>query len=326
MSGFHFLHPVWLLALPPLLGLATWRLRGRRHGGWSEVVDADLLPLIRLTPDGPAHSPWALLAAVWSLAALALAGPAWQRQESPAFRLPAAWVLALKLSPSMSATDLTPDRISRARYAITDLLAAARDARVALVVYAGEAHTIAPLTSDIATVRMLTQPLSPSLMPESGDQLAPALEEAGNLLARAPGARPQVIVLADSAGDMAAALDAAQALRVRGITVNVVGVGTAAGVPAPDGHGGLQRDATGQLAMTRLDSEALRYIARAGGGKYVPLARLADLTAALAARHTGPLDAAEGTGARLPSWRNEGVWLLPPMLLLAALLARRGWV
>ncbi|MFX9023860.1 VWA domain-containing protein, partial [Acinetobacter baumannii] len=81
----------------------------------------------------------------------------------------------------MAASDMTPDRVTRARYAVDDLLGAARDARVGLVVVSGEAYTVSPLTEDVATIRGLLPPLAPSIMPGSGDQLAPALETAAKL-------------------------------------------------------------------------------------------------------------------------------------------------
>src|SRR6185437_10844429 len=169
MSPFHFLHPYWLLALPPLVALAVWFARRRgRDGAWQRLLDGELLSLLRLSEAGAGRSPWLLIGLLWTLAVLALAGPTWQRQITPAYRAPAAWIVALELSPSMDAADLPPSRIARARYAIDDLLSMAHDARVGLVAFAGDAYTVAPLTSDVATVRNLAQPLAPSLMPESG--------------------------------------------------------------------------------------------------------------------------------------------------------------
>jgi len=328
VSAFHFLHPGWLLALPPLLFIALWLNRGRRRDNtWSKLVDSDLLPLLRLSEGGRGPSPWWLLAAAWTLAVVALAGPAWERQQSTGFRVPDAWVLVLDLSPSMAATDVTPDRATRARYAIADLLSAARDARVGLVVYAGEPHTVAPLTTDVVTVRELLQPLAPSLMPESGDQLGPALDEAERLLSAGGGARGKVVVLSDGCADPAQALLAAQRLRQRGTAVDVVGVGTPAGAPEPDGSGRFVRDAQGHTRLTRLQTDQLQRIAAAGGGRFVPLSELKDLIPALQAGGPREFDSdAAAPSTQVASWRNEGVWLLPPLLLLAALLARRGWI
>lgn len=328
MSRFHLLHPYWLLALPPLLALAVWLARRRgRDGAWPRLVDGDLLSLLRLSAGGAGRSPWPLIGLAWALAVLALAGPTWQRQITPAYRAPGAWIVALDLSPSMEATDVPPSRIARARFAIDDLLTAAHDARVGLIAFAGEAYTVAPLTSDVATIRNLAQPLAPSLMPEAGDRLTPALEAAARLLRASPGTNRQVIVLTDGFTDPARALVAAQQLRQQRIAVNVIGIGTAGGAPAPDGNGRFVRDQQGQVRLTKLDAGLLGQLAAAGGGRYVPLSALPALIAQL--HEAGSRELSSGIAAphvRLESWLNDGVWLLPPLLLLAALIARRGWI
>jgi Ca-activated chloride channel family protein len=328
MSRFHFIHPYWLLALPPLLAFAVWLARRRgRDGAWQRLVDGELLSLLRLSEGGARRSPWPLVGGAWALAVLALAGPTWQRQITPAYRAPAAWVVAFELAPSMNATDISPSRVARARFAVDDLLSAAHDARVGLVAFAGDAYTVAPLTGDVATIRNLAQPLAPSLMPEAGDRLAPALQEAARLASASFGKDRQVIVFTDGFSDAADALVTAQRLRRQGVAVNVVGVGTAGGAPAPDGNGGFVRDQQGQVVLTRLDTNLLQQVATAGGGHYVPLSGLPSLVAALhAAGSRGMSSSLAAPHVQLASWLNDGVWLLPPLLLLASLLARRGWI
>jgi Ca-activated chloride channel family protein len=327
MSRFHFLYPYWLLALPPLLALALWLARRRgRDGAWQRLLDGELLSLLRLSDSSPGGSPWPLIGLVWTLAVLALAGPTWQRQITPAYRAPAAWIVALEVSPSMDAADVPPSRMARARYAVDDLLSAAQDARVGLVAFAGEAYTVAPLTSDVATIRNLAQPLAPSLMPELGDRLAPGLEEALHLLQAAPGKDRQVIVLTDGFTDPAQALITAQQLHRQGIEVNVVGVGTAGGAPQPDGNGGFVRNASGQVVLTRLDDDLLQRVAIAGGGRFVPLSALPQLIADLQQAGSRTMSSGVAAHVKLSSWLNDGVWLLPALLLLAALVARRGWL
>ncbi|MGH8296256.1 MAG: VWA domain-containing protein [Steroidobacteraceae bacterium] len=328
MSHFHFLHPYWLLALPPLVALAVWLARRHGRGGaWSQLLDGELLPLLWLSEGGAGRSPWPLIGLLWTLAVLALAGPTWQRQITAAYRTPATWIVAVELSPSMDATDLPPSRIARARFGIDDLLSAAHDARVGLVAFAGDAYTVAPLTTDVATIRNLAQPLAPSLMPESGDRLAPALDDAASLLQASRGRDRQVIVLTDGFTDPASALIAARKLHAQGITVNIVGVGTSSGAPEPDGNGGFVRNSSGQVVLSRLDAGLLQQVARAGGGRFVPLSALPQLIADL--HRAGSREMSSGVAAphvRLASWLDDGVWLLPAILLLAALVARRGWV
>jgi Ca-activated chloride channel homolog len=328
MSPFHFLHPWWLLALPPLLAFALGSARRRRRdGAWPRLLDGELLKLLRLKEGGAGRSPWLLFGLLWTLAVLALAGPTWQRQVTPAYRAPAAWIAAVELSPSMDAADITPSRIARARLSIDDLLSAAHDARVGLIAFAGDAYTVAPLTSDVSTVRNLAGPLAPSLMPESGDRLAPALAEAARLLHASPSQDRQVIVFTDGFSDSARALLTAERLRREGIAVNVVGVGTESGAPEPDGNGGFVRNRQGQVVLSRLDADLLAKVAAAGGGRYVPLRGMPTLIAALQAAGSRAMSSSVAAPhVRLASWLNDGVWLLPPLLLLGALVARRGWI
>jgi Ca-activated chloride channel homolog len=328
MGRFHFLYPYWLLALPPLVAFAVWLARRRgRDGAWPRLLDGELLSLLRLSEGGAGRSPWLLIGLLWAVAVVALAGPTWQRQITPAYRAPAAWIVALDVSPSMDAADVPPSRIARARYAIADLLSAAHDARVGLVAFAGDAYAVAPLTTDVTTIRNLAQPLAPSLMPESGNRLSPGLEEAIRLLQASQGRDRQVIVLTDGFTDPAQALITAQQLHRQGIDVNIVGVGTGSGAPEPDGNGGFVRDASGQVVLTRLDGDLLQRVATAGGGRYVPLSALPQLISDL--QHAGSRAMGSGVAApkvKLASWLNDGVWLLPVLLLLAALIARRGWI
>lgn len=329
VRGFHFLHPLWLLALPPLLALAAWgsRRRSAHDGTWARLVDEPLLPLLRLSGAGRGRSPWLLVCLAWTLAVLALASPTWERAPSAGYRAPAAWVLLLDLSPSMAASDLLPDRATRARFAIADLLSAAQDARVALVAFAGESYTVTPLTTDVSTVRTLLQALSPSLMPEAGHQLAPALAEAWQLLRGGNAGRGEVIVLSDGFDDEQRALLAAASLAQQGVRIHVVGIGTATGAPERDASGEFLRDESGDILVTRMRTAELERLAAAGHGRFVTLSGLPSLIAALHAAPSHSIDASlSPDDTRLATWRNDGVWLLPALLVLTALVARKGWI
>ncbi len=328
LNALHFLHPAWLFTIPPLLAAAGWFLwRQRRTGSWAQVVEPALLSALRLQDGNRKSSPWVLIGIGWAVAALALAGPTWQRVASVAFRAPADWVILLDLSPSMGAQDLTPDRTTRAHYAIEDLLRAAQDARVALIVFAGEDHVVVPLTSDVATIRALLQPLTPSIMPEHGHELAPALDQAASLLNQAASRDGKVIVLTDGFDDPTQALAAAQHLQSQGAEVDVVGVGTTSGAPEPDGSGGFVRDAAGHIVVAKLPVDLLNRLSATGGGRYWSIDAVGALIATLHAEHDNRLDQySVATRLRIDTWRNEGFWLVPVLLLLAALLARRGWL
>ncbi len=328
MQQLHFLRPVWLLALPLLWGLSLWLARRRTHDGdWSGLIDPELLPGLRLEAGAKSsRTPWPWLALAWTLAALALAGPSWQQARSAAYHGNGAWVLVLDLSPSMAATDLAPNRYTRARFALDDLLDAARDARVGLVVFGDESYTVTPLTDDVATIRALLPPLQPDILPSSGDNLAPALDQAGKLIEQGGGKNGQVVVLTDGFADPAAAFEAAQKLRSRGIVVNVVGIGTRSGAPLSQAGGGFAENRQGHISLARLDVSQLQQLASTGGGHYVDPNRLPSLIGDLQARPNGISQASERKGLRVAHWLDGGIWLLPLLLVATALLARRGWL
>lgn len=328
LHAFHFLRPQWLLALPLLWALVIWLARRRRYDvDWSRFIDAQLLPALRLDANGRAGMrPWPWLALAWSLAALALSGPSWERDQTPAYRSPAAWIFVLDLSPSMASTDVAPDRVTRARYALTDLLGAARDARVALVAFSDEAYVVTPLTQDVATVRALLPPLAPDIMPSPGDHLAPALQQASKLLQQVGAKDQHIVVLTDGFDDPAAAYSAAAALRARGITLSVVGVGTSSGAPQRSAGGGFAQDARGLTKLARLNADQLHQLAATGGGDYVDIAQLPALIAELQAPPASANGAIAVKGIAVAHWLDAGVWLLPLLLVLTALLARRRWL
>jgi len=329
LHDFHFIRPAWLLALPVLWALALWLGRRRsRRGNWSQLVDPELMQVLRLDEaDGSAtRSPWPLLALVWTLIAVALSGPSWQREHAPAFRAPGAWVAILDLSPSMNANDVAPSRVERARFALDDLLNAAHEVRVGLLAFSDGAYTVAPMTEDVATIKALLPPLSPDLMPVAGDHLAPALQRAGELLKATQASNPQVIVFSDGFSDPASAFAAAAKLRSEGVTVNVVGVGTANGAPVRGADGHFSTDASGRTELTRFDADGLSRLAASGGGRYVPVDASGKLIASLPTSvHPGE-NAARAKDVELTHWRDGGIWLLPLLLFFAALLARRGWL
>jgi Ca-activated chloride channel family protein len=328
LHDFHFLRPGWLLALPVLLIALWWRARrGSTEGAWAQVIDADLLAALRLDERSTASglSPWPWLGLAWIVATLALAGPTWQRETSAAYRGSAAWVIVLDLSPSMAAEDVTPNRYTRARYALDDLLTAARDLRVALVVFSGEPHTVTPLTDDVATVRALLPPLAPNLMPTGGDELGPALDQAGQLLEASGAKTPRVVVITDGFADPSAAFGAAGRLRAKGADVSVVGIGTPAGAPYATPRG-FEQDERGKTRLARFDAQPLRELARTGGGTYTSLDGLAAFGASLAREGGGGREASASDDVALTQWRDAGAWLLPALLLLSLALSRRGWL
>jgi Ca-activated chloride channel family protein len=327
-EAFHFQHPQWFWLLLPLL-LLWWRMRRpRTHDNpWRRVCDAHLLPYLLIDTAGRAAGlPAWLLGCAWLLAVIALADPVWDRQPQPVFRSQEARVVVLDLSRSMLAADLPPSRLARARFKVADILDRSPDGQTGLVVFAGDAFAVAPLSNDTDTIRSLLAPLEPQLMPVQGSRVDLGLAQASDLLTQAGQVQGEILLITDGyTGEDA--LQAARELRAAGYRLSVLGVGTAAGAPLADGQGGYLRDAQGNIVMPQLDVAALRKLATVGGGRYVGISSTdQDLRYLLAGTSAALGTDSERTDLTTEAWRSRGPWLVLLLLPLAALLFRRGWL
>jgi Ca-activated chloride channel family protein len=327
-EAFHFQHPQWFWLLLPLL-LLWWRVRrpGKHDSSWRRICDARLLPYLLVDTAGHAgRLPAWLLAGAWLLAVTALADPVWNKQPQPVFRSQEARVVVLDLSRSMLAADLPPSRLVRARYKVADILDRNPDGQTGLVVFAGDAFTVAPLSNDSDTIRSLLQPLEPGLMPVQGSRVDLGLAQAVDLLKQAGQVRGDVLLITDGYTGQDA-LQAARALHAAGYRLSVLGVGTAAGAPLPDGQGGYLRDAGGNIVMPQLDATALRELAAAGGGRYAGIRGTDEDVRHLLADTSPSLSGeSELTDLTTDAWQSSGPWLVLLLLPLAALVFRRGWL
>lgn len=331
MSGFfaniHFLRPWWLLALLALP--VIWRLLAQRRadaGAWAGAVDAHLLKhlLVRGDESAPRRWPLALIASGWLVACVALAGPAWEQLPQLLYKNSVARVFALELSASMLAQDEKPSRYERARFKLKDMLAHSADAQTALIAFAGDAFVVAPLTDDVNTVTNLVDALDPGVMPVAGNATGRAIDLGASLIKQGGGSDGELVLLADAAGD--AALEAAARARAAGIRVTVVAFGSMQGAPVPLPQGGFLKNAAGEIVLPKVDVQALRAVADAGGGRFLGDSSDArDIDALLATRVV--TDASrQSTEAGAPRFLDRGPWLLLLLVPLAALGFRRGWL
>lgn len=323
-ADFHWLRPEWLWALP-LVGLLTFAL-GRRQlapGSWHQIIDPALAPYVlsRAQIKGLTYRWWLILLG-GILAVMSLAGPSWNRVEQPVFRSEQAVVIALDLSRSMDAQDLTPSRLTRARLKILDILEARRSGQTALVVYSSNAFTVTPLTTDADTVAALVNSLSTDIMPSRGSYPVAAIIKSQKLLEQAGVAHGKVLLVTDG-GTSPAAERAAADLRSSGYSLSVLGVGTTAGAPIPRAGGGFVTDRSGNIVVPRIEHTALSSLAAAGGGRFALLsADDSDINTLL----SGPVGSGSATDESLSTdqWQEEGPWLLLLLVPMAALAFRRG--
>lgn len=338
LSEFHFIRPAWLLALVPLAWV-VWRAgRGSAASAWSKWCDRALLPHILLLAEGgdkdaARRAAWPVrlwLAVAGTLALLALAGPAWEKQTVPVFPDKSALVILLSLADEMNVNDVPPSRLAQAKYKIKDLLAQRPEGSVALVVYAGDAFVVSPLTDEAATVESQLAAVDSSIIPPTarGQRAAPALKLAAELLDNAGQETGAVLLVSSGESDIDSAISQAQELRGQGRRLHVMGAGTTAGAPVPGDGSGFVKDSDGSIVFSKRDDASLAKLARAGGGAYLALgADSSDVGSAIAAINaivTKAGDVAAGKSQEADFWQDKGAWLLLPLLPLVALAFRRG--
>jgi Ca-activated chloride channel family protein len=326
LADFLWLRPEWLWALP-LVVVITYAMARRElaPGNWQRIVDPALAPFVLSRSASRRHGyRWWLMALGGTLAALSLAGPSWNRLEQPVFRSEQAMVIALDLSRSMDAQDLTPSRLTRARLKILDILERRASGQTALVVYSSNAFTVTPLTTDVDTVAALVNSLGTDIMPSRGSYPIAAINKGRQLLDQAGVGYGEVLLITDG-GTSPGAEKAAEDLADAGYTLSVMGVGTLEGAPIPIAGGGFVTDRSGNLAVPKLESRDLQSLAAAGNGRYTTLsADDRDLDTLL----SGVVDASSASDQALATdqWQEEGPWLLIFLLPLAASAFRRGWI
>ena len=323
----HWFRPEWLAVLP-LLGWLLWKLwhRQKRAGRWQMILPVAFQRVLLSGGNGrDSKLPWIVLGLGWLLAALALMGPSWQRVEQATQKPADPLVVMLELTPEMLATDSSPTRLEQARRKVYDLLQNRSDAQTAVIVYAGSAHTLVPLSDDLATSRNLLEALKPSIMPQPGHRADLAVGKALQLLDQGALGQGRLLLIGSS-------LSAQEREGIRNRLGSdappllMLGIGTRDGAPVVDENGQLLKDDHGAILLPRLDSPDLRSFLLDIGGRYRQ-ARLDDNDL----RGLGLLDGAhhlraDGQTQRLDTWADQGYWLLLPLLLLAACAGRRGWL
>lgn len=331
LNSLHFLHPEWfwlLLLLPLLWGLRF--LHRQQVGQWEQWVDPQLQPFVLSGQQGKRNL-WVTV--VLSIALLvgivAMAGPAWEKRDVPVFRSQQPVVIGMDFSFSMLANDENPNRLTLARFKLLDILQARQDAQNALLVFAGDAFTVTPLSDDIDTIQEQVKNLSPAIMPAQGSLLTPAIKQAAELLKQAGLGSGNILLVTDGVADSVQALVAAERAYQAGYRVSILAVGSPDGVPIELEQGRFLEDRYGKTVIAKVNLDKLKEVAEAGGGLFVRAA-LGDQDINHLAKLWQPSQGDElltnEDSKQVDVWVNEGYWLVLLLLPLAALVFRRGWL
>ena len=321
------IRPWWLLALIPLLlVLWLWRRNQHRSSGWLGLIDSELVEHVLESAAGTHQSrAWYLAVAGGCLAVLILAGPVWEKREVPLFRGQEALVIVLDLSRSMQSDDISPSRITQARFKLSDLLDRIEDLQVGLIVFSEVPYIVSPLTDDVETLRAFLPALDTSVVPVQGGRLVPAIDKAVDLLEQADINQGGILLITDSSAGPSE-FTAATLATEKGHSVSVLAVGTEAGRPIRREDGTLVQDNAGNIVIAGLDTAGLQQLARTGNGVFVRLGTgsedVEQLIQAISQQRTHAADTNDPRQSEY--WIEYGPWLIPLMMLYLLTVFRRG--
>lgn len=181
-------------------------------------------------------------------------------------------IIALDVSNSMLAEDIQPNRLVRAKQAISRLVDNLENDKIGLIVFAGDAYTQIPVTTDYVSAKMFLSTINPDMVPKQGTSIGTAINLGLKSFSPGEDKSRALIIITDGENHeddpVAAAGDAAKA----GVVIHTIGIGSADGVPVPvtiEGRKDYLKDPEGNTVITRLDEEILKKIAASTNGSYV---------------------------------------------------------
>lgn len=270
---FRFEHPLYLyllLLIPILIGLhyATDYLRKKRL---TQYGDADLLR--RLMPDVSMWrrevKSWLMMLALMLLI-FTLARPQFGTKTETRKRQGIEAIIALDISNSMMAEDVTPSRLEKSKMLVSSIVDKMTDDRIGLIVYAGEAYIQLPITSDYVSAKMFLDTAEPSMITTQGTDIKQAINLAMRSFTPNQEASKAIFIITDGEDNEGGAVEAAREAVKHGIKVYVLGVGSPQGAPIPmQGSTKYITDNSGNVVVSKLNEQMCREIAQAGQGAYI---------------------------------------------------------
>ncbi len=270
---FRFEEPAYLYLLFLLPFLVAFYLYSnyRRRRNLKRFGDPELLA--QLMPDVSRYRPdvkfWLLFAAIGLFAAL-LARPQFGSKYENVKRKGVEVIIALDISNSMLAEDVQPSRLEKAKRLVSRLVDELDNDKVGLIVFAGDAFTQLPITSDYVTAKMFLESIDPSLIMKQGTAIGAACNLAMRSFTPQEGVGRTIIIITDGENHEGGVVEAVKAAAEKDIQVNVLGIGTPEGSPIPiPGGKDFRRDRAGNIIVTRLNEAMCQEIAKEGKGIYV---------------------------------------------------------
>jgi len=328
MDKLHFLSPDWLFLFIPLI-VILWLLKpsAQTNSAWHKVIEPQLLEHLLVNPKSTSNIwPYILISLTGIISIIAMANPVWEKKPQVVFQTPQARVLVLDLSTSMNAKDLKPSRLVRARLKIQDILNRDTEGQIGLVVFAGDAFSVTPLTRDNETISSQLRVLEPKIMPVQGSRLDLGLLKAGDLLKQAGVSAGDILLIADGYQSNQT-LSTIKQLHSIGHRISILGVGTLEGAPLSNGQGDVIRDNNQNPVLAKLEEKQLQKLVKAGGGVYSRIRPdNKDIDYLLNLPELNKEREVTDQPFQQNQWKENGPYLTILLLPFAALAFRRGWL
>lgn len=262
---------LWLLLVVLLLGIIRFATYFNQKKRLRKFGDPELLR--QLMPDVSRWRPlvkFLLLELALSMIIIMVARPQQANGVSQDKRQGIEAIIALDVSNSMLAKDVTPNRLDRAKMMVENLIEDFTDSKVGLIVFAGDAFVQLPITSDYVSAKMFLSSIDPSMIANQGTDIAAAITMASHSFTQQEHVGKAIIVITDGEDHEGGALEAAKDAHEKGFNIYILGIGSTKGEPIPDPQtGNFMTDNQGNMVMSRLNEQMCRDIAQAGGGAYI---------------------------------------------------------
>lgn len=326
-SSFHsleFLRPYWLLGIVVVIFYAFIHYQ-RHKSKHTEVIAAHLSEHLVTSPETNKSNRW-LLNTLAIITCIALAGPTFRSLDIPVFETQKAQVIAFDLSRSMYATDIQPNRLAQAKFKAIDLLKSWKEGDKALIGYAGDAFTIAPLTTDSNAIISHIPHLSPDIMPVLGSRPDLALQKSIQLLENAGYQQGHIVFITDG-------FDPASEQKMKAMLtgtkwmVSVLAMATPQGAPIKLNDGRLLKNDQGHIVVPQLIDETLYPITRINHGLYLTFDAGGQDVKLLSEHYQQHNKRKENRNQQQQDNRqavDDGYWLAFLLLPLFLLLFRKG--
>ncbi len=261
---------LWLAPMTILIGYVAAHRRQARLSAWANPKNLEKLAPPKQTRRAMTRVFAQALAA--ALIVIALAEPRWGFEWQEVKRKGVDIMVALDVSQSMKAQDISPSRLGRAKREIIDLMRMLKGDRLGLIAFAGVGFVQCPLTTDYKAVEMFLSHLEEDLIPIQGTSLNDAIKLGVKSLSTSSelaSAGKAIILITDGEDQDSSPLDEARKAKEADIKIFTIGMGKEDGAPIPLASGGFKKDSRGNLVITKLSDTMLKQIAETTGGRYV---------------------------------------------------------